>query len=77
MFFQCDKCEYKAANKSYLNTLMIEYHGFTEFYCDKCEREFLSAHSLSEHTKLHCDQCNQLFGNIMQLKKHETISGHY
>ena len=52
--------------------------NFNEDYtCEKCGKTFTSKVNLLEHRKLHCDVCSQLFPNILFLKKHETISGHY
>jgi hypothetical protein len=82
----------KIANQQvkYLD-IMVRYNDITKvtgktdskkmcienYDCKTCEISFVTKTSLNEHKKLHCDICSKIFPNILQLKKHENISGHY
>ena len=71
--------------------MMVRYNNITKltgkmdlkktcidnYDCKICEISFVTKISLNEHKKLHCDICSKIFPNILQLKKHENISGHY
>ena len=47
------------------------------FKSNNCEKYFVNKVHLEEHKQLHCNICGEIFQNILQVKKHETNSGHY
>ncbi|KAI1690528.1 c2H2-type zinc-finger domain-containing protein [Ditylenchus destructor] len=77
MLYQCDRCSFASANKSYLVTHTRIHTGEKPFKCDQCA--FASAHksALDRHVRTHtgekpfkCDQCSYASAQKGNLDNH-------